>query len=154
MNDNLHAKLAKTGSSPRQPLAHPKATASSEGERATWSVNKLLTVRRLIVDELEQRRKDYQNMLVSLDHALLSGHGDPGEDVADMGTRAFENDQTRYLMANRREVIGQLERALERIDDGSYGRCEDCLALIPTARLEAYPAANLCVACKMAGTYR
>lgn len=131
-----------------------KATASAEPQVSTLSVQNLLSFRRLIVDELEQRHKDYQDMLVSLDHALLSGHGDSGEDVAGMGTRTLENDQVRYLTANRREFIGQLERALERIDDGTYGQCEDCLTPIPPARLEAYPAATLCIACKMAGTYR
>ncbi len=131
-----------------------KATPSAGPQVPNLSVQNLLSFRRLIVDELEQRHKDYQDMLVSLDHALLSGYGDPGENMADMDTRDLENDQVRYLTANRREFIGQLERALERIDDGSYGQCEDCLAPIPPARLEAYPAATLCIACKMAGTYR
>lgn len=46
--------------------------------------------------------------------------------------------------------IGEVERALKRIDEGSYGRCIDCDEPIPPARLHAYPAAARCIRCQEA----
>jgi DnaK suppressor protein len=44
--------------------------------------------------------------------------------------------------------LKQLDAALKRIDDGTYGVCEECNDKIPLKRLEAYLAAELCIACK------
>jgi DnaK suppressor protein len=46
--------------------------------------------------------------------------------------------------------MGEVERALKRLADGSYGRCSDCDETIPTARLHAYPAAARCIRCQEA----
>ena len=46
--------------------------------------------------------------------------------------------------------IGEVERALRRVADGSYGRCIDCDQPIPPARLNAYPAAARCIRCQEA----
>ncbi|TAL16310.1 MAG: DNA-binding protein, partial [Frankiales bacterium] len=45
-------------------------------------------------------------------------------------------------------LLLQVERALARLDEGTYGRCENCGNPIPKARLQAFPRATLCVACK------
>ena len=52
------------------------------------------------------------------------------------------------LANNSRELICQIERALARIEDGTYGGCENCGNPIGKARLQAFPRATLCVACK------
>ena len=49
---------------------------------------------------------------------------------------------------NAREMLAQIERALERIDDGTYGVCESCGNPIGKMRLQAFPRATLCMACK------
>jgi DnaK suppressor protein len=46
------------------------------------------------------------------------------------------------------EYLKHLDAALKRIEDGTYGVCEECKDKIPLKRLEAYLAAELCVACK------
>ena len=46
--------------------------------------------------------------------------------------------------------IGEVERALSRVDEGAYGRCIDCDEPIPAARLHAYPAAARCIRCQEA----
>jgi DnaK suppressor protein len=45
-------------------------------------------------------------------------------------------------------LLAQTLRALQRIDDGSYGRCAECDEPIPARRLEASPSATLCIGCK------
>ena len=68
-------------------------------------------------------------------------------DMADVGTEAFEQELTLNLLGNEKGVLEQIETALKRIEDGSYGRCGACGKEISKARLEAIPYAALCVKC-------
>lgn len=65
----------------------------------------------------------------------------------DGSTIAFERAQATALLAQEREHLADLDRADERLQDGSYGRCERCGAPIGRARLEARPTARTCIAC-------
>lgn len=68
-----------------------------------------------------------------------------GTDVAQaMGERASESEQ----MARLLDRAAGLQRALRRIQDGTYGRCERCDRSIGTKRLRALPEALLCVDCE------
>ena len=58
-------------------------------------------------------------------------------DMADVGTDAYEQELTLDLLGNEKEVLEQIEAALVRIEDGSYGKCEACGKSIAKARLEA-----------------
>jgi DnaK suppressor protein len=68
-------------------------------------------------------------------------------DMAELGSANFDQELTLSLLGNEKGVLDQIQTALERIEDGSYGRCEDCGKAIPDARLEAIPYAALCVRC-------
>lgn len=63
---------------------------------------------------------------------------------------AFERAHVATLLARAREHLTELDRALDRLERGDYGRCEVCGGPIPEERLEARPAATTCVPC--AGT--
>jgi len=52
------------------------------------------------------------------------------------------------LANNSRDLLQQVERALARLDAGTYGACEHCGNAIPKARLQAFPRVTLCVSCK------
>ena len=52
------------------------------------------------------------------------------------------------LAANSRDLLSQVERAHGRLDNGTYGICENCGNPIGKARLQAFPRATLCVSCK------
>ena len=67
--------------------------------------------------------------------------------MADQGTDNFEREFTLSLMKNEEETLGRIETSLERIEDGTYGDCEECGIEIPKARLTAVPYATLCVKC-------
>ena len=64
------------------------------------------------------------------------------------GPRRFQREHELALTQNARELLAQTERALARIEDGSYGVCESCGQPIGKARLQAFPRAVLCVTCK------
>jgi DnaK suppressor protein len=71
-----------------------------------------------------------------------------GDDQADAGTKTFEREQEISLANGILDRLTQVERALDRLDAGTYGRCERCGNAIPKARLEAFPSVTLCVTCK------
>jgi RNA polymerase-binding transcription factor DksA len=65
---------------------------------------------------------------------------------ADPGTDAYEEELTLGLLGNEEQFIGEIEAALARIEQGEYGRCEDCRRPVPERRLRALPYARHCVA--------
>jgi DnaK suppressor protein len=78
----------------------------------------------------------------------VAGVVDSGDDVADLGTKAFNREQEFALAVSLRNRLDQVEHALERLDAGHYGTCETCGDEIPVARLAAFPSVTLCVGCK------
>jgi DnaK suppressor protein len=67
--------------------------------------------------------------------------------MAELGSDSSDQELTLSLLGNENGVLDQIEGAIERIDDGSYGRCETCGVKIPKSRLEAIPYAAQCVRC-------
>ena len=68
--------------------------------------------------------------------------------LADLGTDSHEQDITLGLMENESDELHEIEEALERFKDGSFGLCESCKKKIPKERLKAIPYTRLCVNCK------
>lgn len=71
-----------------------------------------------------------------------------GDDQADSGTKTAERDTAQSLLRTILDRRTQFERALARLQEGTYGWCEGCSAAIPVERLEIFPSATSCVACK------
>jgi DnaK suppressor protein len=67
--------------------------------------------------------------------------------MADIGSDNFEQEFTLSLMQNEEGTLDLIESALERIEDGVYGQCEECGVKIPKSRLNAIPYTTLCVKC-------
>jgi len=79
--------------------------------------------------------------------AELSGEGDLSydENFADSGQVAAEQGENKALLNQLREQLAEMQRALAKFDDGSYGLCERCGNPIAEARLEAMPATRYCI---------
>ena len=67
--------------------------------------------------------------------------------MADLGTDNFEQEFTLSLLQNQEQALQEITAALDRIDRGTYGKCEECQGAIPKARLQALPHTRHCVAC-------
>ena len=67
--------------------------------------------------------------------------------MADIGSDNFEQEFTLGLLQNEEQVLAEIADALERINQGTFGRCEECNGAIPRPRLAALPYARLCVDC-------
>jgi len=86
--------------------------------------------------------------------ALHSATGERGGNLsnaplhmADQGTDNFEQEFTLSLLQNQEHALDEIAFALERIKQGTFGRCEECRSPIHKARLQALPSTRHCVAC-------
>jgi DnaK suppressor protein len=68
--------------------------------------------------------------------------------LADIGSDYMEKEKNYYYADQEGQYLKAIEIALARIETGEYGQCLECLDLISDKRLEAVPAAELCIACK------
>jgi len=67
--------------------------------------------------------------------------------MADIGSDNYEQEFSLSLMENEGVALAKIDACLERIENGTYGACEECGAKIPKTRLSAIPYATLCVKC-------
>jgi DnaK suppressor protein len=67
--------------------------------------------------------------------------------MAELGTGNFDQELTLRVLGSEEDVLDQIEEAIQRIEDGNYGRCEGCGEEIPKSRLDAIPYAAQCVRC-------
>lgn len=75
-------------------------------------------------------------------------HSGYGDHQADEGTELFEREKAVGMEMTLSDRLRQVDHALSRIEDGTYGTCENCGKRIPAARLDALPEATLCIDCK------
>ena len=78
----------------------------------------------------------------------VSGENNYRDHMADQGSATFARELDMTLEGQARDSLAQIERALARMEAGTYGTCARCAAAIPEGRLEAMPEADLCVGCK------
>ena len=67
--------------------------------------------------------------------------------MAELGSDNSDQELTLSLLGSDKDVFDQIDAALMRIEDGSYGRCGECDGKIPRSRLDAIPYAANCVRC-------
>ncbi len=67
--------------------------------------------------------------------------------MADLGTDNFEQEFTLGLIQNEEQALDEIDAALVRVEQKTFGRCEDCQKEIPRPRLQALPYARYCVEC-------
>jgi len=97
-------------------------------------------------DELESERGRLVSQLTDL------GAGPEGglaydANFADTSQVTAERGEAEALATELKETLADVDAALGRLEDGSYGTCESCGQVISEARLEAMPAARLCITC-------
>ena len=67
--------------------------------------------------------------------------------MAELGTDSFDQELTLSLLGSENTALDQIEAAIQRIENGSYGLCETCGEQIPKNRLDAIPYSAQCVRC-------
>lgn len=113
-----------------------------------WTAAEIAKVRGELEAEIAELRGEIDKAETEIAERMGNAVADAGDDPADAGAKTFAREHELALTHNSRELLSQNERALARITDGSYGVCESCGEPIGKARLQAFPRATLCVACK------
>jgi DnaK suppressor protein len=113
-----------------------------------WTGSELAEVRETLETYAAGLRRDIDQAESQIADRLEDGIRDAGDDEADTGAKTFEREHDFAMTSNARHLLDQAERALARIDAGTYGACESCGQPIGKARLMAFPRAVLCVTCK------
>jgi len=126
-----------------------KSAPAKAAPRSVRSADETEKIRVALSERRDELRTEYDQTMSEIAEAQRDRLTDSaGDDQADTGTKTFEREQEISLANNVRERITQVERALDRLDDGQYGWCERCGNAIPVERLAAFPSATLCVSCK------
>jgi DnaK suppressor protein len=108
--------------------------------------------------QLNEERGELQRQVAEIDEGSFgSGQSELtgelasfDEEYADAGTATFERERDLSLSNNIRDLMIKIDKALERIDEGTYGLCERCGRPIEKARIKALPYASLCIKDKQA----
>ncbi len=133
----------------RSASAATEAKATKAAPKTTRSLAETDKIRAALAERRDDLRSEYESTISDITELQRDRLTDSaGDDQADTGTKTFEREQEISLANNILERITQVERALERLDEGGYGWCERCGNPIPVERLAAFPSATLCVSCK------
>jgi RNA polymerase-binding transcription factor DksA len=109
----------------------------------TWEPLGALEVERVRTQErLDRLTGDYTGIV----EASLDANADDEHDP-EGATIAFERSQVGALVEQARSHLAEIDAAIQRVRDGSYGTCERCGSQIAPGRLEARPVARTCITC-------
>jgi DnaK suppressor protein len=155
-------------SPPKKAVAHrPKAVSPNHqdgpvaaglgGDDDVRSPEFLAEQRVLLYEERVSYTRQAEELKAQADSLALEH--EPGdvqfdEEGGEGGTSNVDRELDLVLSGQARAAIAEIDRALSKIDLGTYGVCEQCGRDIPPARLQALPYAALCVACKSGGLSR
>jgi RNA polymerase-binding protein DksA len=101
---------------------------------------------------LEEEQLELRDQLTTIEEEAFAATqselaGDVGldDESADAGTATFEREKDLSIENNVRDLLAKIDRALKRIDDGSFGTCDRCGKPIEKARIKALPYVDLCI---------
>jgi RNA polymerase-binding protein DksA len=103
-------------------------------------------------ERLLQEKQQLQAQLSTIEEATfatsqsdMSGEVSFDDENADAGTFTFERERDLSIEHNVRDLLAKIDRAIARMDEGSYGLCSRCGKPIEKARLKALPYVDLCI---------
>jgi RNA polymerase-binding transcription factor DksA len=125
-------------------------SSTSAGQAAHDEVRRrLLAERERTAAHLAALVRDHDGIVAASESSNADDEHDP-----EGATIAFEREQIAALLGQSRSSLDDLDRALARVEDGTYGTCQVCGQAIAPERLEARPAATTCIACASRPTSR
>ncbi len=140
-------KTIKKGVGLKPIKSAPAPLVISEGAE-NWTATEMKAMRSELTKDLTRLRAELAEVESGMEDLIAAAGMGAGDDQADAGTKTFEREHEMSLVYNARDMVIQTERALERIENKSYGRCEECGNSIGKARLQVFPRATLCMSCK------
>ncbi|MGW2473504.1 TraR/DksA family transcriptional regulator [Streptomyces sp. NPDC001665] len=129
----------------------PARGATAPGDLAVrpgedpWTPGEVAAARDGLTGEATRLRNELEASGLALAGLMRDSGDGAGDDEADTGTKNITREHEMQLAANAQEMLDQTERALARLEAGTYGLCEVCGKPIGKARMQAFPRATLCV---------
>jgi RNA polymerase-binding transcription factor DksA len=144
------ARPVKSGKkvAPLKPIKSAPTPVTAAAGEAPWTATELKAIRVELAKELTRLKHELEVIEAEMEDLIADSGEGAGDDQADSGTKTFEREHEMSLVINARDMVLQTERALVRIDNKSYGSCEDCSNPIGKERLHVFPRATLCMICK------
>ena len=122
----------------------------AEAEKTRYSDAELEEFKQLILKKLETARADYELLRATITHTASNDTEDtsPTFKVLEEGATTLSKEESGRLAAHQMKFIRNLEMALVRIENKTYGICRETGKLIPKERLRIVPHATLCIEAK------
>jgi DnaK suppressor protein len=99
-------------------------------------------------DRLLDRREGLVGQVQEAELYSRERDAEATQDPADMAANAYTKELLVSMSDNDRQLLNSIDEALERIEDGAYGKCARCGEALPEKRLEAVPWARHCIRCQ------
>ncbi len=147
-------KAAPKKVAPKKAIKQAPAKPKSKKGHKPFTKKELAIYRELLQHQLERMQKNLNSL--AADNLKRSPSDTTGDisfystHMADHGTDNFDRELALNLVSGRQESIYDIEFAIQRIDDGTYGICQACDNPIERPRLKALPFARKCLACQNA----
>lgn len=98
---------------------------------------------------LMQKKAELEGSVSKMEEDVLKANeGVSVDHMADTGSDSFEQEFNIGLIANEEELLREINDALLRIEDGTYGKCEACPEQVAAERIKAIPWARYCLECQ------
>ena len=119
-------------------------------DRTRYSDSELAEFKEIILKKLEQAKADYELLRQDITHSNDTQDTSPTFKVLEEGAATLSKEETSRLAAHQVKFIRNLEMALVRIENKTYGVCKTTGKLIPKERLMRVPHATECIEAKEA----
>ena len=131
-----------------KPIKAAPAPLVVQSDENAWTATELKSIKVELSKDLVRLRKELEIAEAEMEDLVEAAGVGAGDDQADAGAKTFEREHEMSLVYNAKDMVQQTERALERIDNKTYGKCEECGNFVGKARLQVFPRATLCMVCK------
>jgi len=118
-------------------------------QKTRYSDSELNDFKTLIQDKLDIARKELKELLGNLNSSNSNGDDDIAGKTLEDGSATYEKEHNTQLAARQKKFIDQLEAAMVRIRNKTYGICRGTGKLIPAERLRAVPHTTMSMEAKM-----
>ena len=152
------APPAKPAPPAAKPPAQPKAAAPKPApeppkkpRKPELTPKEIATIRASLVEQRNvfmREFSDLEDAAFNVSQSEISGEVSFDEEYADAGSFTFEREKEMSIGNNIRDLLDKVNHAINAIDRGTYGICENCGNPIAKARLQALPYSTLCLNCK------
>ncbi len=145
-------KTAKPKAAKKQSVKKSAKKAAAKTFKSFYSAKELGKIRKALVRRKAQILEELMNLRgQSLNKSIKDSSGDLSSytfHMADMASDLYDREFMFEMADNDRQRLLALDDAIQRVDEGSYGRCDMCGCNIPKSRLEVMPQAEYCFKCQ------